>query len=182
MRRRQSPSPPIPRLWLMTDERLGDRLWAALERLPRGSGIVFRHYRLPKAERRKMFGQVARIARRRNLMLVAAAADGLTTARLDGVHNHTGRPHIHAGFRTASAHNLREVIAACRRGADIVFLSPVYATRSHPGAKGIGALRFGLLARGSRVPVIALGGMNAARGRRMKGLGAYGWAGIDAWS
>ena len=30
--------------------------------------------------------------------------------------------------------------------------------------------------------MIALGGMNRPRGRRLASFGAYGWAGIDAWS
>jgi hypothetical protein len=29
--------------------------------------------------------------------------------------------------------------------------------------------------------VIALGGMDAARGRRLASFGAYGWGAIDAW-
>ena len=37
---------PWPRAWLMTDERMGERLWEAIDRLPvKHSGIVFRHYR-----------------------------------------------------------------------------------------------------------------------------------------
>ena len=36
-----------PRMWLMTDERLGDQLWDAIDRLPEGAaGILFRHYSL----------------------------------------------------------------------------------------------------------------------------------------
>src|SRR5690348_8595128 len=59
MQRRQ----PLPRLWLMTDERQGDALWEALERLPRGAGIVFRHYGLSAGERRRLFEQVRKAAR-----------------------------------------------------------------------------------------------------------------------
>src|SRR5439155_26981070 len=44
--RRMHARHPLPRLWLMTDERQGDGLWAALERMPRGAGVVFRHYSL----------------------------------------------------------------------------------------------------------------------------------------
>ena len=36
-----------PRAWLMTDERMGDRLWTAIDRLPiKHAGIVFRRYSL----------------------------------------------------------------------------------------------------------------------------------------
>ncbi|MEA3060505.1 MAG: thiamine-phosphate pyrophosphorylase [Sphingomonadales bacterium] len=161
-----------PRLWLMTDERQGEGLWTALERLPRGAGIVFRHYSLPAASRRALFGRVKKIARRRRLLLVVA---GPPLTGGDGVHKRRG-----GGIRTASAHNLRELRAAERGGADLVFLSPVYATRSHPGGKPLGRRRFALIAHQARVPVIALGGMNAARFRALGG--AYGWAGIDAWT
>jgi thiamine-phosphate pyrophosphorylase len=161
-----------PRLWLMTDERQGDALWTALERLPRGAGIVFRHRTLAAAARRALFARVKSIARRRGLLVVVA---GPPLAGGAGVHNRRG-----GGISTASAHNLRELRAAERAGADLVFLSPVYATRSHPDARPMGPRRFALIAHQARVPVIALGGMNAARFRALGG--AYGWAGIDAWT
>ncbi len=167
MRRRQP-----PRLWLMTDERQGEELWRALERLPRGAGVVFRHYSLPRPERRALFDRVRAIAGRRGLVLVAA---GAPLPGADGAHGRRGR-----GLRTASAHNLRELRAAERAGADLVFLSPVFATRSHPGGKPLGARRFSLLAHQARVPVVALGGVDAGKARKLGG--AYGWAGIDAWS
>jgi thiamine-phosphate pyrophosphorylase len=163
---------PLPRLWLMTDERQGEGLWNALERLPRGSGVVFRHYSLIAADRRALFGRIRRVARRRRLKLVAA---GGPFPGGDGVHGRRGR-----GLRTASVHNLRELRAAERAGADLVFLSPVFPTRSHAGARPLGPHRFALIAHQARVPVIALGGMDAGKARRLGG--AYGWAGIDAWS
>ena len=167
MTRRQ----PLPRLWLMTDERQGDGLWTALERLPRGAGVVFRHYGLPTAERRSLFEAVRRVARQRRLTLLVA---GNPLAEADGTHGRRGR-----GMMSASAHNLRELRAAERAGAHLVFLSPVFATRSHPDAKPLGPRRFALLAHQAKVPVIALGGMNAECFRSLGG--AYGWAGIDAW-
>ena len=168
MKRRQS----LPRLWLMTDERQGDTLWRALERLPRGGGIVFRHYSLPGAERGRLFEKVRRIARARGQILLVG---GPPLAGGDGTHGRAGR-----GLRSASVHNLRELKAAERAGADFVFLSPVYATRSHPGARPLGPYRFALIAHQAKVPVIALGGMDAEKARALGG--AYGWAGIDAWS
>jgi thiamine-phosphate pyrophosphorylase len=168
MQRRQ----PLPRLWLMTDERQEDGLWRALERLPRRSGIVFRHYSLEALERRKLFERVKAIARERRLVLLAA---GLPLPGGDGVHGRRG-----AGLMSASAHNLRELRAAERAGADIVFLSPVFPTRSHPGARPLGPRRFALIAHQAKVPVIALGGMDEEKASKLGG--AYGWGGIDAWS
>ena len=163
------PRHPLPRLWLMTDERLGERLWEAVDRLPPDAGIVFRHYSLDRAERLALFSQVR--ARAAGRVLIAG---GGWLPGADGVHNARG-----PGLRTASAHNLREIHRAERRGADLVFLSPVFATRSHPGAATLGPRRFASLARRTPLPVIALGGMDAARFARLRG--AFGWAGIDAW-
>jgi thiamine-phosphate pyrophosphorylase len=170
MQRRQ----PLPRLWLMTDERLGECLWAALERLPRGSGMVFRHYSLPADARRELFERVRAVARRRRLVLLIA---GAAFRGADGRHNDRG-----FGLRSASAHSQRELKAAERSGAHLVFLSPVFPTRSHPRARPLGRLRFGLIARQARIPVIALGGADARSGRSLAALGAYGWAGIDAFA
>jgi thiamine-phosphate pyrophosphorylase len=167
MYRRQS----LPRLWMMTDERQGEALWDALERLPRGAGVVFRHYSLPARERRSLFRAVRAVARRRRLVLVVAARP---PGAADGTHGRRGR-----GLNTRSAHNLRELRAAERSGADLVFLGPVFATRSHPGRPPLGPLRFASLVRRTRLPVVALGGMDALKAERLSG--AYGWAGIDAW-
>jgi len=160
-------------LWLMTDERLGDGLWAALRRLPSGSGVVFRHYATAARERRKLFRRVARIARARGLVVVRAGARAGYGE--DGVHG-AARGN---GLRTAPAHDRREAVAAVRRGADVLFVSPVFATRSHPGAEALGARKARRIARGLPVTVIALGGMDARRFREMTGFD--GWAAIDAW-
>jgi thiamine-phosphate pyrophosphorylase len=169
----------LPQLWMMTDERQGEALWAALRRLPRGAGVVFRHYGLARDKRRALFERIVRIAGRRGLVLfIAGPALGERAWQVDGVH---GRPNS-AGLRSASAHNLQEIRAAERRGADVLFVSPVFATRSHPGAMPLGPLRFALLARHTRLPVIALGGMTPERVKRLQGSAIYGWAAIDAWT
>jgi thiamine-phosphate pyrophosphorylase len=160
----------------MTDERLGERLFEAMERLPKGAGMVFRHYSLPEPERRALFEQVKSQARRRGLMLLLAGpALQACSWGADGSHGRGGGP----GFRSAPVHNRREIRAAERAGADLLFLSPIYPTRSHPGARPLGPQRFTLLARCTQLPVIALGGMNLSRAKRLRG--AHGWSAVDAW-
>lgn len=168
---------PVPTLWLMTDERLGDALWEAVARLPRGSGVVFRHYATPLAERRALFARLATLARRRGLVLLRAGNARLAW-REDGVHNGLA-PH---GLSTRSAHCRTDAVAACRAGADAVLVSPVFPTRSHPNARALGPARAAAIGRGLPIAAIALGGMNGVRFRRLRGLGFHGWAAIDAWS
>ena len=171
---------PLPRLWLMTDERQGDSLWPALEGLPLFSGIVFRHYGLPSEVRRALFGRVRAVARRRGLLLLLGGTQSEALAwGADGSHGR-GQRASPGRLRSAPAHDLAEIRAAERAGADLIFLSPVHATRSHPGAEPLGPRAFSALARATRLPVIALGGMDAQKAGRLDC--AYGWAGIDAWT
>ncbi|WP_066477235.1 MULTISPECIES: thiamine phosphate synthase [unclassified Sphingomonas] len=169
---------PIPRTWLMTDERLGDALFDAIGRLPRGSGIVFRHYATPPAARRALFARVVAMARRRGHLVLRAGPDRL--GREDGVHN--ARRGARHRIVTRAAHDRREAIAAIRAGADALFVSPIFGTRSHPGARALGRARFGLVVRGLKIPVIAMGGVDAVRAVTLARFGIHGWAAIDAWA
>lgn len=182
-RRHHRSHPALPRLWLMTDERMGDALWRALAALPRGAGIVFRHHATAPAQRRALFERVRRVAHRRGLALfLAGSAEQAIAWRADGVH---GRSRNSAGprlDRTAPVHDMAQIARAKRVGADLMMLSPVFATRSHPGAGTLGRWRFAALTTRAEARVVALGGMSARRGRMLAALGAYGWAAIDAWS
>ena len=159
----------------MTDERMGDALLPSIAALPRGSGIIFRHYSLPDEERRALFLAVKAAARRYRHMLIAAGGLSLPA---DGVHGRraVGSP----GVKTVPVHNRRDIVAARRSGADLLLASPVFATQSHVGAKSLGRVRFGLMIRNARVAVVALGGMDGARARSLAALGIHGWAAIDA--
>lgn len=159
--------------WLMTDERMGDRLWPALLALPPGSGVVFRHHATPAAERRRIHARVRRIAIARRLTLVVAGSMGLAG---NGIHG----ARVGRGLRTWPAHDRREAIAGARAGADLLFVSPVHPTRSHPGAPVLGPRRAAQIGRGLGAAMIALGGMDARRFRQIAHLGFVGWAAIDS--
>lgn len=172
---------PVPRILLLSDARNDAALARALGRLPRGSGLVFRHYHLAPAARRARFGALRRFCRRHgHAILLSGAAAQARAWGADGAYAAPARlGRRTGGLRLATAHDLAELRDAARAGADAVLLSPVFATRSHPGAPVLGPVRFHLLAALSGVPVIALGGMNRRRARR---LHSHGWAAIDGLS
>ncbi|RZM02963.1 MAG: thiamine phosphate synthase, partial [Sphingomonas sp.] len=116
-----------PERWLMTDERMGVALWRALVRIPPGSGVVFRHHATSARERLALFRRVRRIARARELVLVAADPPLPCP-----VHGRV------AGATTWPAHDRSEALAGARAGAAVLFVSPVFPTRSHPGAAALG--------------------------------------------
>jgi thiamine-phosphate pyrophosphorylase len=173
---------PLPALWLISDARNDAGLEAALARLPRGSGLIYRHYHLPGPERLARFRVLKRAARARGHVVILA--DSALTAREWGADGVYGAPRAlyprRAGLaHLATAHNLAELGLAARLGADAALLSPVFPTRSHPGGAVLGAVRFRLLARQTRLPVIALGGMTPHRGRALRWRR---WAAIDGLS
>lgn len=167
----------------MTDERQGEALFDAIGRLPRGAGIVFRHHATPWRERRALFERARRIARRRGLTLIVAGDARLARRlRAEGFHERSARIGPRGLIRTVAVHDAREMIFARRASADLVFVSPVFPTRSHPSAEALGRVRFGSLVRRSPIPVIALGGVDAQRARSLMPFGIHGWAAIDSWS
>ena len=167
----------------MTDERIGEQLWEAIDRLPRGlGGIVFRHHGLARDERAKLGARITKAAAERELVL-AVAGSALLAERLDAalLHNPDGPANLPISL---SVHDEADATRARALGAALTFISPVHGTRSHPGAPSLGADRAAMLARKLDCPAIALGGMNAARFDALEkaypGL-FYGFAGIDCW-
>lgn len=172
--------PPLPRLWLMTDERIVDVV-GAVARLPKGSGVVFRHHATDATYRRALFDRIRTVARRRGLILLLA--DTPVRARAwgaDGAHHRSALKSV--GLRTVAVHNSRELHLARRAKADLVFVSPVFSTRSHPDAYALGPVQLGLMVGNQRLRVVALGGVTARGFRRLRSLDIHGWAAIDALS
>jgi thiamine-phosphate pyrophosphorylase len=169
---------PLPRLWLLTDERQGKALWQALSELPRGSGVILRHYSLDRAKRLSFLLTASRIARRRGLVVLTGGEQLLHPWQVSGRYG-SSRHRVKGKLLAWPAHNLKEIRAGERSHADFLLLSPLFPTRSHPSVKALGCLGFAKLVRATALPVIALGGVRREDQRRLLNLGAYGWAAID---
>ncbi|MDE1467379.1 thiamine phosphate synthase [Aurantiacibacter sp. D1-12] len=172
---------PLPDLWLLSDERNDHVIERSLQSFTVPLGFVFRHYHLPDRERYARFRTLDRIARTEGHLVILA--DSALTAREWGADGIYGAPlslypRRHDLLMIATAHNMREIAQANRIGADAVMLSPVFPTRSHPGAKTLGAMRWRTLARHAQMPVIALGGISVRSANR---LGCERWAAIDGF-
>lgn len=168
--------PPLPPLWLFTDElRLADPR-EAVARLPRGlAGVVFRHDGV--ADRVQLGRALARVCRERRVAFVVAGDVWLARELRAGLHLRRGerqagppRPRL----LTASAHDRRELVRAHRAGAALIFLGPAFATASHPGVRPLGAVRWNVLARAARGPVGGIGGMRGGTVRRLRWAVAVG--------
>jgi thiamine-phosphate pyrophosphorylase len=169
-RHQQRLNPVLP-LVLFTDD--SGRDWAAAaRRLPRGSVVILRGTH-----------RAALLETLRPLPLRLLVADDPTLAMAaDGLHLPERRAREAAHWRcrrpdwiiTAAAHSLRALMNLAH--VDAVFLSPVFATTSHPGASALTPVRAAFIAGHATVPVYALGGVTA----RNAALLAPAFSGIAA--
>ena len=180
----------LPRCLAMTDPDRTPDLTRLVDALPEGAGIIFRHY--GASGRAHIARDLVRHAHQR--AQVVLIADDLALARwagADGVHMPSFRlPRLtEASLRcrpgwlvTAAAHSRLDLMHAARTGVDAALLSPVFPTRSHPGATALGVPRFAALVRQAGCPVYAMGGVGGNGLRRLKHSGAAGVAGIDLFT
>ena len=178
----RQPSAPLPLLWLLSDARNDAMLEETLERLPPESGFVFRHYHLDAQARAARFADLAERARRQShRVILSGTPEQAIEWGADGIYGAPSRlgPPISDLLRLATAHDAAELNEAERAGADGVFVSPVFPTRSHEGGATLGVDGFRVLAQATALPVIALGGMTA---ERAAALDWPRWGAIDGLS
>lgn len=167
-------------------------------RLGPGDAVHLRLYGLPAAEAAQVQARVLKAAQRHRVRVVLACNShpAPLPRTLDGIHLPEalalGRLPLArlllwrraAPDRTLSmaTHSARALGRARSLGADYVLLSPVFPTRSHPGAPVLGPLRAALLGRRAGVAVYALGGVNPRTVRRLPPGTFRGVAGIDTFT
>ncbi len=159
----------------------------AVRNLPRGCAVVFRHF--ARADQLARAGAVANAAKAGGHTLLVAAdpplAEALDAAGVHWPEARLGEAAEWAGrfqVMTASAHSADAVMRA-EALADAVFLSPVFASNS-PSAAGraLGLEAAEAIARKTRVPVYALGGVNARTAPALIGRGFSGLAAVEGWN
>lgn len=185
----------VPMIAMTDAQRLPDPE-QALHLLPSGSALIWRAYDIePDAGSLRRLAAMAR--GKGCLLLLAGHPRLLMRMRADGLH----LPERMLGRRfengyvlspvnfppglsvTAACHSERAIRAAAEMRLQAVLISPVFPTRSHPGARPFGVVRFAQLAKLARslgLAPYALGGIESAADiRRLKETGAAGVAGIS---
>lgn len=177
----------IPVLFFFTDRRVVDPA-AVVRRLRRCRaartlfGVVVRGDR---AGQHRLLQALRPICRASGIALLVAGDARLAAAAGVGLHLPGGRrTRVRArpgALVSGSAHGRVELGRVRAAGCAICFVSPVFATASHPGARPLGPVRLArLLGRGARPGAIALGGVDGARARALP-RGVAGAAAIDAF-
>jgi thiamine-phosphate pyrophosphorylase len=80
--------------------------------------------------------------------------------------------------RVHDGHELRQALLV---RSELILVSPIHPTRSHPDWKPLPRMRAATLAGLAGRRAVALGGMNARRYAKIAPLGFIAWAGISAF-
>ncbi|MCU7834387.1 MAG: thiamine phosphate synthase [gamma proteobacterium symbiont of Taylorina sp.] len=122
------------------------------------------------------------------VLLLATSVDLFQQTNADGLHlnsrvlfEYEKRPVSNEQLLSISCHTLEEMKQAEKLGADILLLSPVKATSSHPELEGIGWQKFSQMIQHVKCPVYALGGMKVTDRNDAIQAGAQGVAVSSLW-
>ena len=179
---------PVPPLLLVTDRHQARRPLAAIVAAALGAGcrwISVREKDLPEDEQIVLVRQLLPRTRAAGAcLLVHGEASLARLAGADGVHLPAGADPAAArkllGSKIligASIHTVSEAEAIDPAVIDYVLAGPAFETASKPGyGPEIGRKGLSQIARAARVPVLAIGGINATRVAELLAAGAAGVA------
>ncbi len=173
---------PLPRLTLITHTPLlqGEAFFSVLEQaLAGGLGQVL--VREPMLDSAKLLAFSSRIRAMTEpyqaKTIIHTQADIARAVGADGVHvSAADIPHLTKMrawlgdtpmMLSASCHDAAQLQHAADVGADWAFLSPIFATQSHPEAAALGLNRWASLAQASPLPVMALGGIDVHQAQQL---------------
>lgn len=174
----------LPPLLFFTDPARTPEPWRTAERLPRGAGIVYRHFGAADAEATAL--RLKAIAAERGMvLLIGLDADLAGRVAADGVHLPEWALDQAKALRarrpdwilTGAAHSVEAALAD--ENLDALVLSPIFpAGGASAGKRALGIES--LITVSARRPVYALGGVGPTTIGALASSGACGIAGVDA--
>jgi thiamine-phosphate pyrophosphorylase len=183
---------PQPPLLLVTDRRRARRPLEEIAAAAFAAGcrwLSLREKDLPAAERQDLLQRLVVLGARWNACvgvhedIVAATGAGAGAIHLpDGAALNGVRARLGAdALLGISAHDVAGIERAAAAGVDYVTLSPIFATSSKPGyGPALGLDRLAQIAAHVAVPIVALGGIDAASAPDCMAAGAAGVAVMGA--
>lgn len=176
----------LPRFILMCDDDRVPEPETIIPALPTGAAVIVRTRNVDSLDRR--VNLLRPLCGAHNILLLAAT-DPATAFRLDvdGIHlseaclrrsNGAALRYAEKRIVSAAAHSEVAVKRARDRGADLILISPVFPTRSHPGARTLGPAGYRRLARHAPDQACPLGGMTVDTIRQLKDAPMAAVAGI----
>ncbi len=175
-----------PRFFYFTDDKRGRDPLEMAQILPSDVGIVFRHYEAP--DRAKLARQLSRVCKKRGIFLSIAGNPTLAyQIGADGVHLPEYMiprlPMISMRYPklafSSACHSAASLMKSNNLGVAFAFISPLFPTRSHPGARHLPVHSIAPFLRKLEIPVLGLGGITPERWRQINQMGLQGFGAID---
>lgn len=150
--------------------------------------LQFRAKNLATEEYLQLAQQIERLCRHYGaILLLNTSLENYQQTTADGLHlsaqqlyKLSARPVAADLLLSAACHNRQEVEQANRLGCDLIFISPVAKTLTHPEISPIGWQGFNQLTELACMPVYALGGMEYSDVETAQQYGGQGIAAIRA--
>ncbi len=151
--------------------------------------MIFREYDLESKKREVLAREILAICRARNhKFLIGKNLQLARKLRADGVH-FSDRDHLplqifnrqnwpRKFIFSFACHNFLSVLKSQRLKADMIFVSPVFTTRSHPNIAPLGLRELSKIICVSKIPIFALGGVDEKNIHSLRKLGIAGFGGI----
>lgn len=179
----------LPRLWFLTDCARVPAPAAVVTGLPRGSGVILRDY--DHDARPDLARELAAATRAGGhvflvagdpLLAEAVGADGFHAPQwqLESRDLRVLRMSCPHWLVTAACHDPQALSRAAEARVDAALVSPVFPTASHPGSAVLDLDGLGQMLADTKLPVIALGGIDGTTVDRLAGLPLAGIAAIGA--
>jgi thiamine-phosphate pyrophosphorylase len=184
----------MPSLIFITDQKAQPYPEQIIDKLPKGAMVILRDY--DHKNREELAEALAYICKQKGIKFFVAG-DLLLTLKLkaDGIH----LPQFMIGelamikrehpdiIVSVSCHDIKAVNLAEQNGADLILAAPVFATKSHMNTFKDTNLTLGIeglkqICAGCKIPVYALGGINAETATDLKHTGVTGIAAIRGFS
>ena len=176
----------LPSTLFLTDtDRTPDAV-KVIRGLPRGSGVIYRHYGIQG--RAKLAKDLSLLCRQLHIFFIVANDWRLAiSVNANGVHLpeyavrnwHKFQVRNPRFLVTCAAHSQRSIWNAIHAGVDAVLVSPVFTTDSHQKNNPLGLIKFSNMCRISPIPIYALGGITGHNVRRIQNSAFFGLAGIS---
>jgi len=199
-------SKPRPNIVLFSDRaRIGDLPRFLLRFIDKSQkkAVIYREYDLDKTHRKAELSEIYRSFDKNQLILINAHHYNISSSFLRcGIHSSDRRKSASAKLQflqlakryrnskrlvTFASHSFKSLLQASKnRNIDIIFISPIFSTKSHPQQKPIPLLQLTKFMIKNQLKenanIFALGGINEKNIKILPKLGFKGFGGIEIFS
>lgn len=168
-------------------------LFKIIKTLPKNTLIIFREYDLTEEKRQELAQKIILEAKKYKLkVLIGKSLRLALDLHADGVHfsdndkiplSLINKKNFRKNFIFSyAAHNLHSILKAKNLKNDLTFISPIFKTNSHEGAKTFGLLNLRKIILKVKKPLHGLGGINLNNIKSIRSSGIAGFAGIEIFT